>query len=372
MFTTRQSSNQEIVDYIGLFRSQEYIAAIGREKFSAPLPERNLADIAASFVQGLEYIKSADQASLQIKPMLQYYGILNLVKGLCGLRYRDKGRSVPVSTHGLQRHSWDSHLTKEKLSFLDLEVVTTKAESGAFAQVVSRAWHRNVVDAESMYPGPPWRITFIQQLGTLQLSKPGARIRLRELLARSRYVADTYATVTGESPKIHPVHMVAGSGQVGLYPVRLSRRDDSFSEHLKSVGSSRTYRSPHSKGEVAATFFSEDDPNCPVLHEGTNLFGWAIEPMPSGDRPAEWIKLYVLSYIFGMLCRYYPSQWLTLISDYGAPPDGPIIHRSLHGIQQHFLREFSLQLAALIGDAYFMGPDMGYFSEMMVLDEYWT
>ena len=372
MFTTRQSSNEEIVDYIGLFRSQEYIAAVARERLPAPLPDRTLADIAASFAQGLEYMNSADQASLQIKPMLQYYGILNLVRGLCGLKYPDDRRSVPVSTHGLTRHSWDSHLTGKKLDLLGLEVVRTRAESGAFARVISRAWHRNVVDAESMYPGPPWRITFIQKLGTLQLAKPGARIRLRELLARSRYVGDTFATVVGESPKIHPVHIVAGSGQVGLHPVRWSRTDDSYSDHLKSVGASRTYRSPHSHTEVAAIFFSEDDPNCPIFHEGTNLFSWAIEPLPNGDRPAEWIKLYVLSYIFGMLCRYYPSQWLTLVSDYGAPPEGPIIHRTLHAIQQHFLKEFSLQIAALVGDAYFMGPDMGYFSEMMVFDEYWT
>ena len=66
------------------------------------------------------------------------------------------------------------------------------------------------------------------------------------------------------------------------------------------------------------------------------------------------------------------SQWLSLVSDYAAPPEGPIIHRALHAIQQHFLREFSPQVAALTGDAYFMGPDMGCFSETMVFDDYWT
>ena len=206
------------------------------------------------------------------------------------------------------------------------------------------------------------------------MAKPdtGTGIRLREILTRSRYVADTYASVVGESSKIHPVRIVAGSRKVGLYPMRRKRNGASYAEHLKSVGSVQTYRSPHNHSEVAATFFSEDDPNCPILHEGTDLFGWAIEPLPNGDRPAEWIKLYVLSYVFGMLCRYYPSQWLSLISDFGAPPEGPIIHRTLHAIQQHFLREFSLQIAAFMGDAYFMGPDMGFFSETMILDEYWT
>ena len=255
---------------------------------------------------------------------------------------------------------------------MDLQVVTTKAESGVFGQVVSRSWHRNVVDAESIYLGPPWRITFIQKLGTLLMCKPGARIRLREILAKSRYVADTYETVTGESPKIHPAHLVAGTGKVGLHPMRISRNDDSFEERLKSVGSSRNYQSPHTKTEVTATFFSEDDPSCPVLHEGTNLFGWAIEPFPNGDRPAEWVKLYVLSFIFGMLCRYYPSQWLTLVSEYGTPSEGPVIHRALHAIQQNFLKEFSPQIVALVGDAYFMGPDMGYFSKTSVFDRYWT
>ena len=372
MFTNRQSSNQEIVDYVGLFRSQEYISAIGREKLPAPLADSNLAEIAASFAQGLEYLKSADNASLQIKPILQYYGILNLVKGLYEIKRPNQNQRAQRSTHGLQRHSWGSLLTKKKLNVLDLELKTTKAESGIFTQVVSCSWHRNVVEAESMYPGPPWRITFIQQLGTLQICKPGSRILLREVLARSRYVADTYAAVTGEAPRIHPVHMVAGSGQVGLHPIRISRNENSYEQRLRSVGSSRTYRSPNSKTEVSATFFSEDDPSCPILHEGTNLFGWAIEAFPNGDRPAEWIKLYVLSFVFGMLCRYHPSQWLMLVSEYGAAPEGPIIHRALHAIQQNFLREFSPQLAALVGDPYFMGPDMGVFSETSVYDRYWT
>ena len=108
-----------------------------------------------------------------------------------------------------------------------------------------------------------------------------------------------------------------------------------------------------------------------VLHEGNELFGWAIEPFTNGDRLAEWIKLYILSYVFGMLCRYYPSQWLSLVSEYGAPLQGPIIHRTLHAIQQHFLREFSPQIAAIAGDTYFMGPDLGIFSETMIFDDYW-
>ena len=307
MFTIRQSSNQEILDYIGLFRSQEYIKAVAKQRLKAPLQEHTVANIAASFAQGLAYLSSADQASMQIKPMLQYYGILNLIKGLCGLKPPADGRIVPVTNHGLWRENWDSYLTGESGHFLDLEVVSARPDTGAFQQAIASAWHRNVVDAESMYPGPPWRITFIQQLGTLQLAEPDTRIRLRDLLACSRYVADTYATVVSESPKIHPVHMIAGSGQVGLHPVRGTGGEDSYAEHLKTVGSSRTYRSPHSHHEISAIFFSEGDPNCPILHEGNNLFGWAIEPFPNGDRPAEWLKLYILGYIFGMLCRYYPS-----------------------------------------------------------------
>ena len=79
MFTTRQSSNQEIVDYIGLLRSREYVAAFAKQRLSASLTAQLVADIAASFSQGIAYFSSAEQASMQIKPMLQYYGILNLV-----------------------------------------------------------------------------------------------------------------------------------------------------------------------------------------------------------------------------------------------------------------------------------------------------
>ena len=62
MFTTRQSSNQEILDYIGLFRSQEYIKAIAKQRLKVPLQEHTVANIVASFAQGLAYLSSADTA----------------------------------------------------------------------------------------------------------------------------------------------------------------------------------------------------------------------------------------------------------------------------------------------------------------------
>ena len=246
MFTTRQSNNQEIVDYIGLLRSREYVAAFAQQRLSASLTAQHIADIAASFSQGIAYFNSAEQASIQIKPVLQYYGILNLVKGLCGLKTPDGDEQETVSDHGLRRDRWNDHLVREAPNFLDLEVATTTSKGGAFQQAIRRAWHRNVVDVESMYRGPPWRITFIQQLGKLAFAERKTCIRLRDILARSRYVADTFATVVGESPKIHPVHMVGGGRQVGLYPAHWARRDP-YAERLWIVGSKRTYRSPHSK-----------------------------------------------------------------------------------------------------------------------------
>ena len=62
---------------------------------------------------------------------------------------------------------------------------------------------------------------------------------------------------------------------------------------------------------------------------------------------------------------------VVLVSEYGAPLQGPIIHRTLHAIQQHVLSEFSPQIAAIAGDTYFMGPDLGIFSETMIFDDYW-
>lgn len=76
--------------------------------------------------------------------------------------------------------------------------------------------------------------------GTWNTSIDGDQIhiRLHEILARSRYLADAYVTVVGDSPKIHPVNLVAGAGNrnMGLCPFRWHRSDDYYAEHLKSVG----------------------------------------------------------------------------------------------------------------------------------------
>ena len=37
------------------------------------------------------------------------------------------------------------------------------------------------------------------------------------------------------------------------------------------------------------------------------------EAMPNGDKLSELLKLYLMSYIVGMVARYYPAQWLAVI-----------------------------------------------------------
>ena len=69
-----------------------------------------------------------------------------------------------------------------------------------------------------------------------------------------------------------------------------------------------------------------------------------IADFPNGDKLNEFFKLYLLSFILGTLARYYPLEWMGLLS--GSPGDfsRPLIFQAIEAIESEFPTELSKQV----------------------------
>ena len=69
-----------------------------------------------------------------------------------------------------------------------------------------------------------------------------------------------------------------------------------------------------------------------------------IADFPNGDKLSEFFKLYLTSFILGTLARYFPSEWMALLS--GSPGDfsRPLIFQAIEAIESEFPTELSKQV----------------------------
>ncbi|GBF27373.1 hypothetical protein MnTg02_02425 [bacterium MnTg02] len=103
--------------------------------------------IAASFIQAREYFRSADNADLVVKPLLLYYGVVSLSRGLTLFLTPQLWEPSLARSHGLSRFNWHDELSKENPDYLNLAVRVNAR--GTFNELVHATGNRNLMRSGS-------------------------------------------------------------------------------------------------------------------------------------------------------------------------------------------------------------------------------
>ena len=68
----------------------------------------------------------------------------------------------------------------------------------------------------------------------------------------------------------------------------------------------------------------------------------------NGDKLTEFVKLYLVSYILGMLARYHPSIWTALLRNEKGDFAQPLLVDAVEAIEKDFASQLSLQLLGIV------------------------
>ena len=84
----------------------------------------------------------------------------------------------------------------------------------------------------------------------------------------------------------------------------------------------------------------------PLFHEtdGNETLMCGIADFPNGDKLNEFFKLYLTSFILGTLARYYPSEWMVLLSGSKGDFSRPLIFQAIEAIESEISSELSKQV----------------------------
>lgn len=356
-WTDRTSSASDIRDYVALYESSDYVSRLYHSYHGTSADTAKVREINAAFLQGRTYFDNAQSASIAVKPVLLYYGVLSFCVGLvlCKDHHR-REESVPPS-HGLTRVRWPATLKTGIANVLDLKIRTQP--TGWFRELTRVTWNRVV---SSMFQGELQnRDTFpyVHELGQVSVPAEQSPVTLGDLISRSKYCGSAFGQVTGRR-RIHraTLRLDYKRGIILSFPLSVGQIPGWFNGLSEQDGISTA------KGERGLVF-RRNDPRLPVFDYHGSHFMSVIEDFPGGYQLNEFIKLVLISYALGMLARYFPSKWMALIHNDEQTSARPLLAKSTKVVENEFVREFAQQLAVFGDDAPFFGDHFGELSAML-------
>lgn len=283
---------------------------------------------------------------------------MSLCVGLILCRQQHRREASLPQSHGLTRVEWKKTLRAGVTDVLSLRI---RSCGGLFKELAKVLWHKHV--SLAFHGNLQERDTFpyIHDLGAVAMAEDGSSMSLGDLVSRSRYIGQAFAHVTGQSHRIHraTVHLDPTRGNremVVHFPISVGSVPAGFSKLLKEDGIEAV-------GE--GLVFSRDDPRLPVFHYDRPHFMSVIEDFPGGCKLSEVVKLYLVSYILGMLARYFPSRWLSLIRNEREASAQPLLAKAARAVEEQFIREFAQQMAVFADDSQFFGDHFGEYTAIV-------
>ncbi|MGN4063577.1 YaaC family protein [Burkholderia gladioli] len=293
------------------------------------LNARRAKEINAAAKQAREYFRNASNADYSVRPLFTFYGVASLSRSLLLLLQNRNGEEVLTKGHGLETVDWATVISDGNglSNAHDLKIRTC---GGLFCDFMTRTKNRTAIHVRSS--AVDWRLSY-------EIPAVGDEISLGELFARIPDLEKDYTHIADDA-KYALVHDIRYDKESG-FDVRVA--DVSFLK-FKEVYDSLGYASASENGVCTVTTDAKNfEEQLPLLVQTyiQKNFGsiprlYLAPPFNNGGRYSQLCITYMVSYILGMLARYYPTQWMALIQGEKGDRWWPTVNRAQHFVEKSY------------------------------------
>ncbi len=297
------------------FESRDYLSRHYLKQHGRALNAQRAHEIGSCFTQGREYFTSASTASDAVKPLLLYYGVASLARGVTLLKDSRKREESLTPAHGLMTIDWAKTLHAGISEVLDLRVQCSKGTFPEFAAAVGNGQSYTWLDGNNRPGG------FKNDFGDIKFLHDGSQISLSDLLSRERDLAHEFEIANSGWGNTDFGTVVALPNCIRIHFTPIAGSDMAraieqygFPETAKSgvMPNPRVSQLPSLCIEIAGV--GEDLKKLvPLAVDQDKNIGWIIRPLANGDNIVDIHRMYIESFILGMLSRYFPSKWMSLL-----------------------------------------------------------
>lgn len=335
---------------LSLFESHDFILVWYKNRHGRSLNSQRIKEITSCFVQGREYFLSASTASISVRPLLIYYGLLALSRGTILLKSVGKSEASLKPSHGLEILEWGKELSHGISGILDLAVKATAGTFSEFVQIVDNYQDSGWWCSPNMGLGS-YRVNF-EKPSFVTLGNP---ISLDDILSRDPRLGSVYQETTGKWPRWHTADIVADqtSIEIAFFDFSNGPNKEVFETgfnwpagvQINHKLTGQRLPVPNFSAIIETNDLNSVKPLLPMwVYTGGDAFN-VIEDFPAGDRISELFRTYLISYALGMLVRYFPSKWMALLRNEKGDAAMPLLVAAMNLVESDFPKGIAEVLA---------------------------
>jgi hypothetical protein len=334
------ANERRVWEELSVFESQDFVGKWYNTRHGRTLNATRKRDITSCFSQGREYVLSASNAATSVRPLLLYYGVLSLSRGLILLLDREKNEESLRSSHGLEVVDWRGTLTTGIENVLDLKI---RATNGTFGELVHASKNKQATaiwSAPRMVSG-----SYTVALNTPNFTSDRSLLALDDLLSRDLRFLSLYERTTERASKVHISEIVAdGSGfDVSIFTRGGLTPEDVVSRFGLPTATAVESRMSARRMPIPNLFFRLPGDEINALKQllpATQYVGndgmFLLQDFSNGDRLSELLRTFLISYILGMLVRYFPARWIALLRNENGDMAQPVLMAAVNAIESDF------------------------------------
>lgn len=301
---------------------QDYFGRHGRS------PNTQAArEISAPFVHARSYFTSASNADPTVKPLLLYYGVVSLSRALTLLLSRGLRESTLAPSHGLRVISWLGELSKERFDVADLKIGVT--EAGSFRDLARATKQVSLVRANQ---------SSINYIALNDDIATGMEYSLGDILSRIPELSDQHFRWRGVRDCFRGTFHTDPESNTAIFGILKSsvidrQQTDRLLNNCELGFTDETPSSAHYSGRNSVEAL-------PAMTDKAGHLGigdlYISSRYPGSSSLSKTSAAFALSYILGMLVRYYPTQWTALIKSQVSDDAVPTLMSSIDYIETRF------------------------------------
>lgn len=333
-------AERRIWEELSVYESHDFVGKWYKIRHGRTLNAVRTREIASSFTQGREYFASAKGAATSVRPLLFYYGVLSLSRGLILLLDRTKTEATLKPSHGLEVVDWQGTLAQGLDKVLELKV---RATNGTFAELARATGN---MQATAWWIAPDMNIGYYSaNFASPNFLADGSILTLDDIASRDHRFLALYSLTTGRRTKVHLSEIVSDPNgvQVSVLPMQGGSKlivENNFGWPtgviVRDRGAARRLPIPNFYVTLPGTEPSILKTKLPVSQYTQNDGMFLLEDLPNGDRMSELLRTFLLSYYLGMLVRYFPSRWIALLRNEKGDVAQPLLIAAVNAVEADF------------------------------------
>ncbi|MVN76446.1 hypothetical protein GO988_08925 [Hymenobacter sp. HMF4947] len=316
-------------DTLAGFESRDLISRHFKKRHGIEANAGKIREIASSFTQGREYFTSAIAANIAVKPLLLYYGVLSLSRGLILFLSPNLRETSLKPSHGLEVTNWQSCLANKDFASLEIRV-----GNGTFSELLTAVKNKSYFRSNTSFVN--WGISFEQPKEGEKLSfyalASGFPDLHRELAAWSNMPYERLGLEGFKIDKPNSKYVITVYGGDSKHrAIEACFPTEVF--HNKEVSISKNITSiflPFPLIHYPRFVYSFNGSFSEIGH--INI----VDYLPNCESLCDIGQFYMAAYILGMMSRYFPTTWISLGRTEKGDVIYPFILKLIKYIQRYF------------------------------------